>query len=160
MKLISSNPEKLYTFLKEWSEADRLELHTCRPVINGRRIPRSNEVFHFLYFEESIFEPVGNIFYFDINERNLSCEFGYKINPKYRNQGFGKTMLAESIYHIFTNTNFNKLYCQTASFNLPSVKLLESIGFKRDGILREHHELEGILYDDYIYSMLRSDWRL
>ncbi|MEH2115208.1 MAG: GNAT family protein [Nostoc sp.] len=34
----------------------------------------------------------------------------------------------------------------------------EKLGFHRDGILREHHELDGKLWDDYIYSILRSEW--
>ena len=52
----------------------------------------------------------------------------------------------------------NKLYCQTGAFNLPSIKLLEKLNFHRDGILREHHELDGKLWDDYIYSVLRREW--
>jgi ribosomal-protein-alanine N-acetyltransferase len=56
--------------------------------------------------------------------------------------------------------DFNKLYCQTASFNIPSVKLLESIGLVRDAVLRAHHERDGTLHDSYIYSVLRSEWPL
>lgn len=144
--------------ISHWQEADRIELHTCRPVVNGKRIETSPQIFHYLYFEESIAEPVGNIFYFEVNERNSSCEFGYKINPEFRNKGFGKKMLSLFVSHLFNTKNFNKLYCQTAAFNIPSLKMLEQIGFKRDGILREHHELNGKLWDDYIYSILRSDW--
>ena len=34
--------------------------------------------------------------------------------------------------------------------------MLKSCGFKLDGCLREHHELDGILYDDNIQSILKS----
>ena len=114
-------------------------------------------MFYFLYYEEGISEPVGKIFYFDVNQRNRSCEFGYNIAPEFRNKGYGKKMLKEFINHMFTKENYNKLYCQTASFNIPSVKMLERLGFKRDGVLREHHELDGKLYDDYVYSLLSSE---
>ena len=160
MKFDPANIEEAKILFKEWTAADRLEEVTCRPVINGKRVPRSEEVFHFLFYAENISEPAGYVSYFDINERNRSCEFGYCINPKFRNKGYGKTMLTEFITHMFTNTNLTKLYCQTASFNKPSVKMLESLGFKRDGILREHHELDGKFYDDYVYSVLRPEWKV
>ena len=67
-------------------------------------------------------------------------------------------MLTEFISHMFTDKNFNKLHCQTASFNEPSVKMLERLGFSRDAVLREHHELDGKLFDDYIYSIIRLEW--
>ena len=67
-------------------------------------------------------------------------------------------MLTEAFDHFFATTNLNKLYCQTASFNRPSVKLLERLGLHLDAVLREHHELDGRLYDDYVFSMLRREW--
>lgn len=68
-------------------------------------------------------------------------------------------MLITAIDYLLTTTELNKLYCQTAAFNIASVKLLDKLGFHRDGILREHHELDGKLWDDYIYSILRSEWK-
>ncbi len=52
----------------------------------------------------------------------------------------------------------NKVYAQTASFNASSVKLLESLGFKKDGVLREHHLFQGTRHDDFVYSILAREW--
>ncbi len=144
--------------IKNWPEPYSIEKQTCRPIIDGKPVPMIFKVFNYLFFTDNIKEPVGSIFYFSVNERNRSCEVGYKINPGYRNKGYGKEMLKEFISLLFTDKNFNKIYCQTASFNISSLKMLEGLGFKKDGILREHHELEGILYDDFVYSILRSEW--
>jgi ribosomal-protein-alanine N-acetyltransferase len=45
------------------------------------------------------------------------------------------------------------------SFNIESIQLLEKTGFKRDGILRNHHELNEKFYDDYIFSILNKEWK-
>lgn len=137
---------------------DRLEALTCRPVVDGKRIPPSQEVIRWKFWVETLTEPIGRFTYFDINPRNRSAEFGYNVNPKYRNQGFGTEMLSFAITQIFNTTHFNKLYCQTGAFNQPSIRLLEKLGLHRDGILREHHELDGVFWDDYIYSILRREW--
>lgn len=60
--------------------------------------------------------------------------------------------------YLFEHTVLNKVYAQTGAFNLNSIYLLESLGFHQDGRLREHHELNGVFYDDFIYSMLSSDY--
>jgi [ribosomal protein S5]-alanine N-acetyltransferase len=141
-----------------WRQGDRLEEQTCRPVHRGQRVPTSNEYVVLAFFIEEIDEPVGKFTYFDFNSRNQSAEFGYTVNPKFRNCGIGTSMLVAAINRLFSTTNLNKLYCQTAAFNIPSIKLIEKLHFHRDGVLREHHELDGKLWDDYIYSILRREW--
>ena len=107
---------------------------------------------------DGIDELVGRFNYFDLNMRNHSAEFGYIVNPKFRRRGIGAKMLMTAITHLFSTTDLNKLYCQTAAFNLASIRLLEKLNFYQDGVLREHHELDGKLWDDNVYSILRRDW--
>lgn len=126
---------------------------------DSKRITISDKAIIFVFLMDGLKEPVGRFRYFDINPRNRSAEFGYTINPKLRNQGMGTKMLITAINYLLATTELNKLYCQTAAFNIASVKLLDKLGFHRDGILREHHELDGKLWDDYIYSILRSEWK-
>lgn len=61
---------------------------------------------------------------------------------------------------LFLKTDINKVYAQTASFNNDSNALLKLNNFKLDGVLREHHELNQVFYDDYIYSILRNEFIL
>jgi [ribosomal protein S5]-alanine N-acetyltransferase len=142
-----------------WSQVSRLEEQTCRPILNGKRVAPGSEVVTFSFVMDGSDELVGRFAYFDLNPRNHSAEFGYTVNPQFRQRGIGTTMLNIAITHLFSTTMLNKLYCQTGAFNLASIKLLEKLNFHQDGVLREHHELDGKLWDDYIYSVLRRDWR-
>ena len=142
-----------------WYKAGRTEEITCRPVVDGKRIAPTNESVSFLYFIDGSEEPAGKFTYFDINSRNRSAEFGYVVDPLMRGRGIGGQMLKDCVDKIFSTTDLNKLYGQTGSFNISSIKMLEKAGFKRDAVLREHHELDGKFYDDYIYSILRAEWQ-
>jgi [ribosomal protein S5]-alanine N-acetyltransferase len=146
----------------EWSKFSRLEKRTCRPILNGKRVIPDNDIVTFVFSStiDGIDELVGRFDYFDLNVRNRSTEFGYTINPKFRQQGFGTKMLITAINYLFLNTNLNKLYCQTAAFNIASIKLLKKLNFYQDAVLREHHELDGKFWDDHIYSLLRREWKL
>jgi RimJ/RimL family protein N-acetyltransferase len=156
-ELVSDEHKHMFS---SWTQIDRLEEQTCRPVLDGKRMPQSNEVIAFAFRIDGIDELVGRFTYFDLNLRNHSAEFGYKVNPKFRRRGIGTEMLTIAITHLFSTTTLNKLYCQTGAFNLASIKLLERLNFHQDGVLREHHELDGKLWDDHIYSILRREWRI
>jgi [ribosomal protein S5]-alanine N-acetyltransferase len=143
----------------QWSQLSRLQERTCRPILNGKRVPPCSDVITLTFSVDGVSELVGRFQYFDFNVRNQSAEFGYMVNPKFRQKGMGTKMLAAAITHLFSTTNLNKLYCQTAAFNVASTKLLEKLSLQREGILREHHELDGKLWDDYIYSILRCEWK-
>lgn len=157
LELVSDEHKQVFS---TWFQLDRLEEHTCRPIIDidGRRVYRSDEVVAFAFKMDGIDELVGRFTYFDLNSRNHSAEFGYTVNPKFRRRGIGTEMLTFVITHLFSTTTLNKLYCQTGAFNVASVKLLEKLNFHQDGVLREHHELDGKLWDDCIYSVLRREW--
>ena len=144
----------------QWSQFRPLKERTCRPVLNGKRVSPSKDVVTIAFTMDGINEPVGKFDYFALNPRNHSAEFGYTVNPKYRRQGIGTKMLAIAISHLFSSTNLNKLYCQTAAFNIASIKLLEKLNFHQDAVLRDHHELDGKLHDDYIYSILRRELQI
>jgi RimJ/RimL family protein N-acetyltransferase len=143
-----------------WEKFSRLEERTCRPIVNGKRIPPNPEVITWIFMMDGLEEPVGRFSYFDVNPRNRSAEIGYMVNPQLRNQGIGSQILRIAINQLFVTTALNKLYCQTGSFNTPSIRLLEKLGFRQEGVLREHHELDGRLWDDYIYSVLRREWEM
>jgi RimJ/RimL family protein N-acetyltransferase len=83
-----------------WRSRDRLEMLTCRPVVNGKRIPANPEVIAWMFWREGLAEPVGRFTYFDVNPRNRSAEFGYRVNPDYRNQGIGSQLLTTALTHL------------------------------------------------------------
>lgn len=142
---------------KKWQEEGIMEEITCREIKDGRHFVNP-EVLSFSFFAGNAKEPAGKFNCFNINKRNKSCECGYALNPKYKGKGIGAKMIGYCVDYLFKNYDFNKLYCQTGSFNKPSVKILKNLGFHRDGVLRQHHELDGQLWDDHIYSLLRSEW--
>lgn len=155
---IKSATKKQKELFQEWRKAGRMEEITCREIRKGKHY--NNPRFLTLaFFDPKIKEPVGRVNCFSFNKRNKSCEFGYAINPEMQGKGYGTKMIKEFVSYMFKNHDLNKLYCQTGAFNKPSVKLLKKLGFHRDGVLREHHELDGKLYDDYIFSILKSEWK-
>ncbi len=101
---------------------------------------------------------VGRISYFNVNSRNRSAEIGYLIGPDYRGQGYASDALTLLLNHLFYNLKLNRVHAQTGDFNLSSISLLERHGFKLEARLRQHHNVDGTLYDDLIYGILAQEY--
>ena len=153
-----ANPPQEELF-QGWGRATRLEERTCRPVVDGRRVPPSQEIVQLACFLPGEGVPCGRVTVFDFNPRNRSAEFGFLIDPARRGTGCGTRMIRAFLDHAFPTWNLNRLYCQTGAFNIASVRMLERLRFVREAILRQHHELDGRLLDDLVYSLLRSEWK-
>ena len=137
---------------------------TCRPAIkkNAKQAEKQfndfakkgNTLFLGIYTHDKT--PMGRITLFDYNPRNNSLEIGYFMLPEFRQKGVAKAAVHYLVYWLLKQ-HYNKIYAQTASFNTASIRLLQSVGFKQDACLRQHHEWKGKLYDDYIFSILKED---
>lgn len=103
---------------------------------------------------------VGRVTFFNYNDLNRSAELGVLIDPDQRQNGFANDALRVMIKYLFKYRNLNKVYAETAVFNKGAIALLESIGFKEDGVLRQHYYFEGEYHDKLVYSLMRFelDW--
>lgn len=105
-------------------------------------------------------QSVGVVSCYDFNGLNRSAELNILIDPDNRKKGMAKDALMTLIKYLFLQRGLNKVRVQVADFNSPGKKLLESLGFKKDGKLRSEHFYEGEFHDSLIYSLLRFelDW--
>ncbi|PID82241.1 MAG: hypothetical protein CSB16_02290 [Clostridiales bacterium] len=103
-------------------------------------------------------ELIGRISFYNYNERNYSVELGYFLSDSYQGVGIMTQIIKYIIDKLFSSDGFNKIYCQTASFNDKSCDLLKKCGFSQEGLLREHHKYNGVLFDDYLFSILKKEW--
>ena len=78
------------------------------------------------------------------------------------NFGFDKTEnCLNLIQKCFNNIykNMNRIGVEIYSFNERSIKLFESLGFVREGVIREQVYKKGKFSDEYIYGLLRQEWK-
>lgn len=157
-----------FLLLREGINSEPATLLSCRPV---HSLPIDDAVKHFENFKNkddrftfSVIEKnnktlIGRVSLFDYNPRNKAIELGYFVFKEFRNMGYASELLESIKSFCFEKLEINKITAQTGSFNKESIKLLEKSGFSRDGILREHHEIDGVLEDDYLYSILKKEYK-
>jgi len=87
-----------------------------------------------------------------------SASMGYDLDPKYWGQGIMAEAVAEIIRFGFEKMNLNRIECTIMPSNARSIRLVERLGFKQEGLLREHSYFNGKFYDDAVFSLLKREW--
>ena len=82
---------------------------------------------------------------------------GYELNSKYWNKGIMSESLEMIMDFIFRETDINRIEAYVEPMNTASLKLLESLGFTKEGLLRQYELCRGGLIDITIWGLLRSD---
>jgi len=90
--------------------------------------------------------------------RARGAELAYWFGPEHHGQGYASDAAARLVQYAFEDRNLRRLYAQVGEFNDASVGLLESLGFVREGTLREAAWFRGEYHDVLSYGLLRAEW--
>lgn len=103
---------------------------------------------------------IGNCGFFNLEWMNSAAELGIMIGDKtFWNQGYGTETMQLLLKHGFETLNLNRIYLRVYSTNPGALRAYEKAGFVKEGTLREAVYRNGKYADDYIMSVLRSEWK-
>lgn len=85
-------------------------------------------------------------------------ELGYTVGEEFQGRGVGTAVVRALVNRIFEETELRRLFAIVAEGNTPSRKLLERLGFRNEGLLREHYIINGQPVNEIFYGLLRSEW--
>ena len=91
----------------------------------------------------------------DMHNRHAEISF-YIGDSEQRRKGFMKDALVLLIQWGF-DQGLHRIWAETYAFNVPSIKLLEHLGFLHEGKLRQHVFRNGRFVDSLIMGLLKSD---
>ena len=85
----------------------------------------------------------------------VSIAIGDAVN---QGQGYGAEALGLALQFAFQELNLHRVQLTVFSYNQRAIALYEKLGFRREGIFREHIERDGTRFDMYLYGILRPEW--
>lgn len=102
---------------------------------------------------------IGTTTLFRLDEQSRRAEIGYILNRRFWGNGFAGEALTALLDFAFEKMNLHRIEADIEPRNAASVKTVERLGFKREGLLRERWIVGGELQDSLVYGLLRSDWK-
>ena len=102
--------------------------------------------------------PVGFVFLFDIESNRDHAEVGCWIVPEEQENGYATEATALCLDHAFDDRGLHKVLARAFDHNDASMHVLEKLGFKQEGCLREHDYIRGEYHDTHLFGLLASEW--
>ena len=86
------------------------------------------------------------------------AEIGYTIAPAFQGRGYGTEAIARMVDHLLLDRRLHRVSAECDTRNEASVRLLERLGFRREGHRRSSTWSKGEWSDDYLYAVLSDEW--
>ena len=86
-----------------------------------------------------------------------SAHIGYWVDQRLAGRGIMPTAVAMATDHCFA-TGLHRIEINIRPENVASRRVVEKLGFRREGLLREHYVIEGKPANELVYGLLRSEY--
>jgi ribosomal-protein-alanine N-acetyltransferase len=101
---------------------------------------------------------VGQISMHHFDQQNRRCDVGYALARAHWGRGYLGEALGAVLEHGFGALALNRVEADVDPRNAGSTRLLERMGFEREGLLRERWIVAGEMCDTAFYGLLKRDW--
>lgn len=88
-----------------------------------------------------------------------SASLGYCLDDAAWGHGYATEGARAVLQWAFETLDLNRVQAETDTRNTASARVLEKLGFVREGTLREDCVVDGEVSDSWVYGLLRRDWQ-
>lgn len=103
-------------------------------------------------------EVIGNTRLYGFHDQNRRCDIGYILAHAHQGKGYMLEALEATLQHAFTALDLNRIEADVDPRNHASYKLLERLGFRKEGYMPERWFVNGEWCDTINYGLLRRYW--
>jgi ribosomal-protein-alanine N-acetyltransferase len=88
-----------------------------------------------------------------------ACFLGYKIDAGFEGKGIMRRALEATIAYMFDVQNLHRIQANYLPGNERSERLLQRLGFQREGLARDYLRLDGRWKDHVMTALINPNWR-
>ena len=102
-------------------------------------------------------KPIGTCGYHKWDTRNRRVEIGYDLSPAHWNEGYMTEALESVLKYGFETMHLHRVEALVHPENRASLRVVERLGFRQEGLLRNYFYQNGQYHDHWILSLLEQD---
>lgn len=104
-------------------------------------------------------QVIGDIGIHFIGPINSQCEIGYTLARNEQGKGYAQEAVTAVIDYLFGTLKKHRISASLDPRNAASEKLLQRMGFRREGCFLKSYYNNGVWEDDLVYGVLEEEWR-
>lgn len=134
-------------------------IEEAKDIINHYQYKNGDKQIRYYITDKSTGVFIGTCGFHLWDKTNRRVEIGYDVWKEYWRQGYAKEAVKPLLNVCFDELGVECIYALTHVDNIASEKLLISIGFSLDGVLRGWVNLNGEQQAQKCFTLLKNDWR-
>jgi len=117
----------------------------------------AGDAFHFV-IETLGGEMVGSISTHSCEPRHGTFGYGVAVRGEKQRQGYASEAIVLLLRYYFRELRYQKVTAHVYSFNEPSIRLHERLGFQQEGRLRRMIHTDGQYFDELIFGLTAEEF--
>lgn len=166
-KLQSYDVESLYqlradpevTRYQSWDEFTREDAEAMVEEMRSAMPGRIGSWYQFGIAPKQGGELIGDCALRRLAEAPHTAEIGYTIALAHQRQGYGRESIGALIGYAFGTLGLHRVIAITDTRNEASNGLLQALGFRQEAHYVEAYDDQGTWTDEYLFALLRREWR-
>ena len=140
------------------AEARTLGFHERCLDYEQKAYEQGKMVRFFFFLKDNPMQVIGTVSYRNIRRAFYGCcEVGYKMDAAYRGRGLATEGIGFTNAIVQKEYDLHRIEALVMPDNTPSIRLLEGLGFQREGRLRDKLCLKGDWYDHFMSSKIYNN---
>lgn len=162
-QLNSHDAEDLFEYFSQDQVMEYYDLETFKTLEDSQNIIKyfNNEFekgkgFRWALELKSEKKVIGTCGYHNWFPEHFRAEIGYELNPKFWRNSYMKEAILPILIYGFESMRLHRIDAFTDPANIASEKLLHSLKFKDEGILRDYFFEKGKFVDAKIFGLINE----
>ena len=101
---------------------------------------------------------IGNVSLHHFVDASRRCEIGYALASRYWGKAYAQEAVRAAIAYGFSALGLNRIEADIDPANAASIRVLEKLGFRREGFMPERWIVHGTPADTVFYGLLKAYW--
>ena len=102
---------------------------------------------------------IGEVGFRYIDKKSSLGEFGYRFNRNFHGKGYATEASIALVNKLFEELKIHKLVAICDTENIPSFKIMEKLGMKKEAHYKDHSWRRDKWCDEYVYSLFNPGYR-
>ncbi len=92
-------------------------------------------------------------------DNEWEADIGYELAPQHWGHGYATEAATAIVAFGFRELGLHRVSAWCIADNVASARVLEKVGLRREGRLRESEHFKGRWWDTLLYGLIESEWR-
>ena len=145
--------------MRYWSFPAWVDVAQARAYLEHARAGMdSGEIFPWAIAEGASDRLIGALTLFSLHVDQRRAEIGYSLAPDFQGRGLAEEALRCALQFAFQQLGLCRMEADIDPRNTASCRLVERLGFQREGLLRKRWKVNGEDCDTAFYGLLANEF--